>query len=175
MRDEVANVQWVEGLERSLRRSRWMSLGAGALAACAILVAVRPWLLGEMRTTKLTLVNTKGETVGTLSVDETGEPRLALRLERAKGTVVLGSLGEDIGGFGFVGDKGSISLAADSDGLPALSVRSAKRNASLSIARGGEPTLMIVSDEGNLSATASTLRFRQHGADVLVLPDAPKR
>ncbi len=162
----------IAALERSVRRWRLVSLAAIVLGAGGLLPMLSPGIFREVRASRFSVVNVKGEEVAALGLDEQHEPQLFFRLQRSKATVVVGSLAGDIAGVGIVGKTAQLSMAADSDGLPAFSIHADKAKATLGVSRKGEPILLMLDGTTNLSATPATLRFRASQRDVLVLPAA---
>jgi hypothetical protein len=158
-------------LERSLRRWRLASVAAVGLAVLALLLAARPDLTGEVRANKFALLNDLGEDVGGLGFDDHGEPRLGFKLSRNNGTVVVGSLVEDVAGVAVNGKDASILIGTDSTGSPALSLRADKKTISLGIVRGNDPALLLVAGPTNLGATSSGIRIRQESGDEVLLPE----
>jgi hypothetical protein len=142
-------------LERRLRRQQLATGIAVALAVVAIGVAVASRTAGELRARAFQLVNSDGTMVAQLGLTPRGGPFLKLHVPDNGGSVMLGSLGEDLAGVAVAsGDEALVFISTDKNGNPSMSLNDKGRKALLSVRGDHPPTLLMLGSPGLLRASS---------------------
>lgn len=144
----------ISNLERRLRRQRLATGVAVALAIVAIAVATASRTAGELRARAFQLVNNEGTMVAQLGLTSRGGPFLKLQVPENGGSVMVGSLGEDLAGFAVVSAEGTlVNISTERNGNPSLSLNEKGRKALLTVGGDRSPTLLMFGNPGLLAAS----------------------
>jgi hypothetical protein len=149
----------VARLERSLRRQRVLTIIAVVLAIVTIGIAAVGRTKNELRARAFQLVNADGEMVAQLGVTDRGGPFLKFHVPENRGSVMVGSLGEDLAGLAVISgdDETLLNAATDRNGNPAVSLTHKGKKAMLSVGETRSPTLLMLGDPGLFAATSKYL------------------
>lgn len=144
----------IANLERRLRRQQLATAMAVALAMIAIAVAAVSRTAGELRARAFQLVNSEGTMVAQLGLTPRGGPFLKLQVPENGGSVIVGSLGEDLAGFAVVSADGAlVNISTEKNGNPSFSLNDKGRKALLSVGGDRAPTLLMLGKPGLLAAS----------------------
>jgi len=149
----------VARLERRLRRQQLVTGLAVVLALVSVAIATVGRTKNELRARAFQLMNGDGKMVAQLGVTDRGGPFLKFHVPENGGSVIVGSLGEDLAGLAVISgdDKTVINAATDRNGNPAVSLTDKGQKAMLSVGGTRSPTLIMLGNPGLLAATSKYL------------------